>query len=556
MNDQKPFYRKNFLLILAFLVLISVSLVAALSIDYSLTTRHVENEFSSRKIEVMEESVRPYNDFFQNKVPEISYYQGFQDSASVVKYVDTLFRKYAFLNKVIFYDSQISNHAIADGYQVYHISFAPKAVYQFKKNLPPDSVVLFKNTRPNTLSLKTADEFNKIAVKFLGFVESYDTTKTITPDELFSIFYSITPNRITYMSNPRREELKIFKDLMLKRSPRSPLYEQDVFTFFVDPFKLKIHNSHPELYQKISIRPLVYESLDTDPDLITTDIPLPGAFADYKLYFSTSKVFLSEEINRRFWPIALALLLIYAVLVFIAYLIFRNLNINSRMFKLQYDFINNLTHEFKTPVSVIKIAGNNIRSSKQLSDRERLHYGKILDEEADKLNDLMNKLLSFTQIENKAIKVKEEMINIEVFTQNIIDTFQLKYPSFLVDYEIDEVEYFKTDPVLLGSVFHNLIDNAYKYSPPDRKELNIRIARDRKNIVFTFTDRGIGIPKNELTNIFRKFYRIQSQYNQQGSVGLGLAFCKELANFMGGDIVVESKEGTGSVFTLSLPFEE
>ena len=109
-------------------------------------------------------------------------------------------------------------------------------------------------------------------------------------------------------------------------------------------------------------------------------------------------------------PIAGGLFVSYFILVLIAYLIFRNLNINSKLFKLQYDFINNLTHEFKTPVSVIKIAGNNIRSASTLSEKERLHYGKILDEEADKLNDLMNKLLSFTQIENKAIKIKLENI--------------------------------------------------------------------------------------------------------------------------------------------------
>ncbi len=556
MKEEQPFYRQNFSLILAFLILISISLVVALSLDYSLTRKHVENEFASKKIDVLEMTVKAYNEFFLNKVPEVSYYQGFLDSASGLKYVDTIFRKYDFVRKVIFYDGQISNHPINDGFHVYHLSIAPKAVYQFKRNFDPDSVVLFKNTGHIPLSLKTADDFNRIAVKFAGFIESSDTSQVLKPDDLFNIFYSTTPNKITYMSNPRREELGIFKELMLKNLERSPLYEVDVFTFFLDPLRLEIFNSHPELYQQISIKPVVYETLDAHPELITTDITLPGAFSDYKLYFSSSKVFLNKEINQRFVPIALALLLIYAVLVFIGYLIFRNLNINRKLFKLQYDFVNNLTHEFKTPVSVIKIAGNNIRSSKSLSERERLHYGKILDEEADKLNDLMNKLLSFTQIENKAIKVNKEDVNLEIFIQNIIDSYQLKHPFFTIEYDIqNDLEYYRTDPVLLGSIFHNLVDNAYKYSPADRKELKMSITHDRKHVKFRFEDQGIGIPKDEMNNIFKKFYRIQSQYNQQGSVGLGLAFCKELANFMGGDITVESKPGTGSVFTLALPFE-
>ena len=175
--------------------------------------------------------------------------------------------------------------------------------------------------------------------------------------------------------------------------------------------------------------------------MVGTEIALPGAFSDSKLYLSSSKSFIKVEIGRRFLPIALVLVIIYGVLVFIAVLIYKNLNVNRKLFKLQYDFINNLTHEFKTPVSVIKIAGNNIRSALQLSERERKHYGKILDEEADKLNDLMNKLLSFTQIENNAITIKYQEINLEIFCQNIIDSYQLKYPNFNITYDIVALEY-------------------------------------------------------------------------------------------------------------------
>ncbi len=203
----------------------------------------------------------------------------------------------------------------------------------------------------------------------------------------------------------------------------------------------------------------------------------------------------------------------------------------------------------------IKIAGNNIRSATQLSDRERNHYGKILDEEADKLNDLMNKLLSFTQIENKAIQIKPESINLEVFCQNLIDSYQVKYPNFDISYIIKGVEYFRSDPVLLGSIFQNLIDNAYKYSRPDNKVLKIKITKIKKQLFIKFSDRGIGIPTKDLNNIFEKFFRVQNEYNQQGSVGLGLAFCKELVKFMHGNISVKSVVGEGSEFTIELPYE-
>ena len=98
------------------------------------------------------------------------------------------------------------------------------------------------------------------------------------------------------------------------------------------------------------------------------------------------------------------------------------------------------------------------------------------------------------------------------------------------------------------------MENAYKYSHPQKKELHVTVTRDRRdNIVFIFTDKGIGIPKSELNNIFNKFYRIENKYNQNGSVGLGLAFCKELVNFMDGEITVSSKIDEGSEFTVTLP---
>jgi two-component system phosphate regulon sensor histidine kinase PhoR len=556
MKHYQQTYRKNFSLVIIFLILITAALGSALYVAYDFTSKYVETEFTSQKIEVLEETVKPYNDFFQNKIPEISFYQGYLDSTQAAKYVDTIFRKFNFVDRVVFYDASISNHRIPDGIRVNNFSLGPKAVYQFARNLPEDSVVLFKeNLAKNAFSLKAGDEFNKMAIKFSGFIESADTSRALSDSDRFNIFYSVISKRITYMNIPRREEIRIYKDLMSRDQSISPIYELDMFSFYLDPLKLTIKNTKPQLYEFINIKPLVFESLENTSEILSNDLPLSGPFSDYKLYFSSTKSFLRKEINARFLPIAGSLIISYFTLVLIAYLIFRNLNINSKLFKLQYDFINNLTHEFKTPVSVIKIAGNNIRSASELSDRERLHYGKILDEEADKLNDLMNKLLSFTQIENKAIKIKPENINLEVFCQNLIDSYQVKYPNFDISYAIKGVEYFRSDPVLLVSIFQNLIDNAYKYSRPDNKVLKILITKIKKQVTFKFSDQGIGIPTKDLNNIFEKFFRVQNEYNQQGSVGLGLAFCKELVKFMHGTISVKSAVGKGSEFTIELPYE-
>jgi two-component system phosphate regulon sensor histidine kinase PhoR len=342
--------------------------------------------------------------------------------------------------------------------------------------------------------------------------------------------------------------------MLHKKLDPMPVYQQDMLSFFLDPYKIKIINTRKKLYQNIRIEPLTYDPLNTSSDYVATEITLPGPFSDYKLYFISAKSFVDREILNYFLPIALLILLFYSLLVLVAYLIYRNLNINHKMFKLQYDFVNNLTHEFKTPVSVIKIAGNNIKSANALTERELKLYGKILDEEADKLNGLMNKLLAFTQIENKAIQLNRDEIYIEDFIESTVESHQLKHPDFNVTYEVSGFITFITDPVLLGSLFDNLVENAYKYSPPELKKLHISAKLIKGKVVFRFIDHGIGIPTPEINNIFKKFYRIQNQYNQNGSVGLGLAFCKELVVFMKGEITVKSKVNKGTEFKIVLPY--
>ncbi len=546
-------YRKNFTLIVSFVVSISVLLVGVLIVGYNLTKKTIENEFSASKIDVLEKTVAPYNVFFQNKISEISFYQGFLDSTSATEYAQIVLKKYPFVQRVLFYDAQISNRPIEDGLRTSNFSLGLKGLYQYGAGVSKDSVVLFSGAEPGSLSLSNGDEFNKIGLKVAGYISNVDTTKFLTNDQVFDVFYNISSNKITYMNVPRREDIKIYKELMFNKMPASPFYEQDIFSFELNPYKLLIKNTHPELYQNIAIKPLSFDSVSPNPSLITTEIALPLAFSNFKLYLSSDRAFLNKEVSYRFFPIALGIIAIYGILLMLVFLISRNLKVNQKLFSLQYDFINNFTHEFKTPVAVIKIAGNNILNSPDLSQLELKRYGKILDEEADKLNDLMNRLLSFTQIENGSIKVKNEEINLDVFSQNIIDAFQLKYADYDIQLDIKGLTVFESDPVLLSSVFYNLIENAYKYANTGNKHLKISIFKRKKSIVFSFKDKGIGIPKEELDNIFRKFYRIQSRYNQQGSVGLGLAFCKELVTFMNGSINVKSTLGKGSAFEIILP---
>lgn len=552
-SEKDSGYRKNFSLVVTFIGLISVLFILSLFLAFNFSKKNIENDFVSAKANVLEQSIKPYNDFFLNKLPEVSYYNGYLDSTTASRFVDTILLQYPFISKVIFYDAEVKNRRLKNkGMSVGDFSIEMKNVYQFGSFVPKDSIKLFDEF--DVKRFNEEENFNDVALKLITFIQKLDTAKVPTQEELFSNFSNVRSNKISYLNIPLLEDLKVYKQMVSTKLDADPVYQQDMMTFELDPYKLKIKNTRPLLYQNIRIEPITYDPLDVSSEYVTGEITLGGAFSDYKLYFISSKSFVKREIFSYFLPIAALLLLFYGVLVLVAFLIYRNLNINHKMFKLQYDFVTNLTHEFKTPVSVIKIAGNNIKSAASLSEREQKLYGKILDEEADKLNGLMNKLLAFTQIENKAITLNQDEINIVDFIESTIDVHTLKHPDFKVTYEVSGFKTFITDPVLLGSLFDNLAENAYKYSPVDQKKLHISARLIKDKIVLRFKDAGIGIPSSEINNIFKKFYRIQNRYNQNGSVGLGLAFCKELVNFMKGEISVKSIVDKGTEFKIVLPY--
>jgi two-component system phosphate regulon sensor histidine kinase PhoR len=369
-------YKKSYSLVFSFLILILASTIVSSILAYNLTKTFVEGEFNSKKVEVLEETIKPYNDFFQNKIPEITSYQGFLDSSSASKYAQSVFKAYPFVKEIVYYDLDMSNHPDRFTYRHNNLSINEKAIYLFSP-VRKDSI-LYKEE--GTVPYKNNSDFYSMASKVGDYIREVDTLNAQRDEEVFSAFWEINTNKITYFNIPRRSELKQYKN-MLNSDQLSPIYPQDMVTFYLDPYLLDIKNTNANLYQSITIRPIVYVALDNEQQKITTDITLPAAFSDYKLHFRSEKRFIENEVKRRFTPLFLGILTVYLFISVIAWLIYRNMNINLKLFKLQYDFINNFTHEFKTPVSVIKIAGSNLRSSSPLTERQRMHYGKILDEE-------------------------------------------------------------------------------------------------------------------------------------------------------------------------------
>ncbi len=553
MNKVDIRYRKNLGLLIAFLVFVTVLFVIAAFFARTITRNFVETEFNNRKVEVFDASIQPFNEFFNDKIPEISFYQGYLDSVQASEYSNTILRKYPFVEEVNFFDIQIANKdSLSKGVRFNNLGIFPKAIYNFTLN---NNYKLI-GKHQDDISFKTyADEFNNMILKLASFLDRTSDSTVIAESEIYKVFYSLQPGKISYLNIPRMSDIMAYKSIMRNPNLKATTYEQDLFIFKIEPSKIIIKNTFENLYEHIHIKPVVDPFISENHLFMSTDLPLPGALSDYKLQFESSKEFIQKEINKRFLPVMIILLVIYLILLLIGYLTYRNVSINSKLYQLQYDFINNLTHEFKTPVSVIKIAGNNIRSAEKISDQERTMYGRILDQEADKLNNLMNKLLSYAQIENKSIKFHGEYIALNEFCSQIFEASKIKYPDMNIDYEVNTTKEIFVDPVLLSAVFQNMVDNAYKYSSPGRRSLKVSVEQNKKNFVILFKDQGIGIDKKEFNSIFKKFYRVKNQFNQQGSIGLGLAFCKEITEFMGGEIKIESQLGVGTIFTIVFPIE-
>ena len=158
---------------------------------------------------------------------------------------------------MVFYDSEIGNTQVGDGLNTGHFAFGPKSIYQFGDLVPLDSVKLF--SRDDTKKFSRGDDFNALGIKLISYIESLDTTKAPSQEELFTNFSIIRSNKITYLNIPRLEDLKVYKQMLRQQLSPSPIYQQDMLSFHLDPYKIKIINTRPLLYQNIRIEPLTYD---------------------------------------------------------------------------------------------------------------------------------------------------------------------------------------------------------------------------------------------------------------------------------------------------------
>lgn len=258
------------------------------------------------------------------------------------------------------------------------------------------------------------------------------------------------------------------------------------------------------------------------------------------------------------WNVALALLFTL-VIVSAFYLTVYTMLRQKKLGEIKNDFINNMTHEFKTPIATISLAVDALKNERVMSDRDKLSYfSGIIKEENQRMNKQVETILKASQFEKREAEIDLKPLHVHEIIENVVDNFQLQLHEKNGDAVISLAatrDLINADEVHFTNLVNNLIDNAVKYSK-DNVPIQLKIATSNTSngIVIKFEDNGIGMGRETQKRIFEKFYRAHTGnlHNVKG-FGLGLNYVKSVADSHNGTVKVDSVLGKGSTFTVEFP---
>ncbi|MES2517023.1 MAG: HAMP domain-containing sensor histidine kinase [Bacteroidota bacterium] len=272
----------------------------------------------------------------------------------------------------------------------------------------------------------------------------------------------------------------------------------------------------------------------------------------FGVHFPDKKRFLLGDLNNWFVSSAI-LLVVMAFFVYALMLIFKQ----KRLSEIQNDFINNMTHEFKTPISTISISSEVLMKPEIINTPERLlSYAAIIRKEAARLKKNVDTVLQTANIAQKIDKLNFEDVDVHELLEDLVISceplFKEKNGELIVNLNADNT-LIRADRLHFTNIIHNLIDNAMKYcelSPV----INITTENIGNELIISIKDNGIGIPERDQKQVFNKFFRVHTGdvHNVKG-FGLGLYYVKEMVEGHKGKIELKSTLGEGSEFKLIVP---
>lgn len=231
----------------------------------------------------------------------------------------------------------------------------------------------------------------------------------------------------------------------------------------------------------------------------------------------------------------------------------------KKLSEMKTDFINNMTHEFKTPIATISLAADSITSPMISSNQEKVQrFANIIKQENKRMNNQVEKVLQMAQIDRKEVSIKASQVNLHEIIARAVENIGLQVEkregsataSLAAMHPIIE-----GDMTHISNVINNLLDNANKYSP-EQPEISISTRDVNNGVQVIVSDKGVGMTKESKKHIFDKFYRVHTgNLHDVKGFGLGLSYVKAIMDAHKGQIDVKSEVGKGSSFILTFPHE-
>ena len=256
------------------------------------------------------------------------------------------------------------------------------------------------------------------------------------------------------------------------------------------------------------------------------------------------------------WLVILVLSILVGLILLGIFIIFVDNQKTLQLYRLQRNFINNFTHELKTPVTSLKLYLETFRKY-EFSREDQLKYIAYMVQDADRLSDNINRILNLAKVESKTYGgkfVTEDLVRVvERFYQKNRHLFGNSEVNF--HHPSESSFSYLIDDSLFEVLLMNLFTNAIKYNESEAPRLDVYFERSGRDLRIRFEDNGIGIPKPESKKIFKKFYQVgRSDDMSAKGTGLGLYLVENIARVHKGKVTAQSKEGgKGSVFTVTLP---
>jgi len=280
--------------------------------------------------------------------------------------------------------------------------------------------------------------------------------------------------------------------------------------------------------------------------------PMFAGFTGYKVQLGKTFPYLIKQISL---PILFSFFLV-GITIFSLVLLYRSLVRQYRLGQIKNDLISNITHELKTPIATVGVAIEALKNFNAIQDPLKTkEYLDISQNELQRLGLLVDKVLNLSMFEKKQIEVKNEVFDLKDTVNEVVASLRLQIGKYnaRVTVEAEGDTRMQGDRLHMLSVVFNLLDNALKYSKGNAA-IQVAIREEPAALVMRITDNGIGIPATYKDKIFEKFFRVPTgdTHNAKGH-GLGLSYIAQVIRQHHGSISVDSHEGIGSTFAITLP---